>query len=138
MDRDARRIRAAIAALGEREPNQPYPAHIRAEVVAYAGRRRKRGRAWRSLGQAVGLDGGTVRRGLEAAEAAGTATGSCEAALRAKVEAEAEPVALVPVEVEAAPPAEQGGADLVLVSPAGFRLLGLDLVQAAELLRTLS
>jgi len=136
MDQHARQIRAAIAALGKREPNCPYPQHIRAEVVAYTDRGRKRGRAWRTLGQALGLDGSTVRRWLEDAEANGAAGGSQSDVPDAAVEDQ--PTALVPVDVQADAPAVQVRADLVLVSPSGFRLLGLELAEAAELLRTLS
>ena len=131
MDKEARRIRKAIEALGERRPNEQYPEDIRHAVVAYASRQRKRGRSWEWIGERLQVSGSCVNRwcGEEPSPASPASP----------TESETEtPRALVPVQVQPEVEPEPSDNGLVLVSPRGFRLLGLRLSDAAQLLEVLS
>ncbi|MBX3276347.1 MAG: hypothetical protein KF729_39200 [Sandaracinaceae bacterium] len=90
-----------------------YPAEVRREVVDYARRRRDEGASWAVIAGEAGLVLETLRRWC----------GSKELAAR-----------MVPVEVveeESAP------REVVIVSPSGFRLEGLDAASAVAALRAL-
>jgi len=130
MDKEARRIRKAIAALGERRPNEPFPDDIRHAVVAYAGRQRKRGRSWDWIGKQLRISGSSVSRWYGEEPSASSPASSPKT--------EAQPTTLVPVQVQAEVEPEPADSGLVLVSPRGFRLLGLQLSEAAQLLEALS
>jgi len=113
-DDDGRVARAAIAALGRRGRTSRIPDAVRAEVLAYARRQRAAGRSWRRIAHAVGVSAGSLENGSRTPPPARM---------------------LVPVAVTA--PAGGLAAPLVVVSPGGYRVEGLDVATASALLRAL-
>ena len=90
---------------------------MRGEVLAYARRERAAGRSWAGIAHAVGLSAGALKNWSQTPAPARR---------------------LVPVAVAVATPApEEPGAALVVVSPGGYRVEGLDLATATALLRAL-
>lgn len=117
MDERATMIRKMVQGLGRRRANEAIPLDVRDAVVEYAAARRPR-TSWARLGDALGLSASTIQRWCTHDDAdAGDST------------------ALVPIVVTGAV-AMSGG--LVLVSPRGFRLEGLNLDDAGLLLDRLS
>jgi len=112
---DGQIARAAVAALGPRGRTSRIPDAVRAEVLAYARRERAAGRSWARIAHVVGLSAGALKNWSQTPAPART---------------------LVPVEV-ATPAPEVHAAALVVVSPGGYRVEGLDLPTATALLRVL-
>ena len=112
---DGSSARAAVAALGPRGRTSRIPDAVRAEVLAYARGARAAGRSWAGIAHAVGLSAGAVKNWSQTPAPARR---------------------LVPVAV-ATPAPEGPGAALVVVSPGGYRVEGLDLATATALLRAL-
>jgi len=112
---DGRSARAAVAALGPRGRTSRIPDAVRAEVLAYAHRERAAGRSWAGIAATVGLSAGALKNWSQTPAPARR---------------------LVPVAV-ATPAPEGPGAALVVVSPGGYRVEGLDLATATALLRAL-
>ena len=112
---DGSLARAAVVALGPRGRTSRIPDAVRAEVLAYARRARAAGRSWAGIAHAVGLSAGALKNWSQTPPA---------------------PPRLVPVGV-AAPAPDTPGAALVVVSPGGYRVEGLDLATATALLRAL-
>ena len=112
---DGRIARAAVAALGPRGRTSRIPDAVRAAVLAYARRARAVGRSWTRIAHAVGLSAGALKNWSQAPAPART---------------------LVPVNVATSAP-EVPAAALVVVSPGGYRVEGLDLPTATALLRAL-
>jgi transposase len=104
--------RAAVAALGRRSRTSRIPDAVRAQVVAYARRQRPAGRSWQRIARGIGVSAGSLQNWARAPAA---------------------PRTLVPVTVAAAEPAPS----LVVVSPGGYRVEGLDVATASALLRAL-
>jgi hypothetical protein len=111
---DGRTARAAVAALGARGRTSRIPEPVRAQVLAYARRARAAGRSWGAIARTVGLSAGSLTKWSRTPAPART---------------------LVPVAVVAAPAGPP--AALVVVSPGGYRVEGLDLPTATALLRAL-
>jgi len=107
--------RAAVAALGPRGRTSRIPDAVRGEVLAYARRERAAGRSWAGIAHAVGLSAGALKNWSQTPAPARR---------------------LVPVAV-ATPAPEEPGAALVVVSPGGYRVEGLDLPTMTALLRAL-
>jgi len=145
MEQEAEQIRAAVWGLRRPAANTPYPRQLRQRAAAYVRRRRGEGAAWADVAAEVGISVYTLRDGLEKDAGPGRVRTERKGAdaLAAPTSGEREPhevrtEALLPVRVktdEAAPP-EAG--PLELVTPKGYRLSGLSLTQALELLRRLS
>ena len=112
---DGSLARAAVAALGPRGRTSRIPDAVRAEVLAYAHRERAAGRSWAGIAAAVGLSAGALKNWSQTPAPARR---------------------LVPVAVATPAPAGPGPA-LVVVSPGGYRVEGLDLPTATALLRAL-
>jgi len=112
---DGSSARAAVAALGPRGRTSRIPDAVRAEVLAYARRERAAGRSWAGIAHAVGLSAGALTNWSQTPAPARR---------------------LVPVAVAVATP-EGPGPALVVVSPGGYRVEGLDLPTATALLRAL-
>ena len=126
----AMKIRAAIVALDRPSPNSRYPEDIKAMVVAHMRERLACGAAFRSVVRELGLCKATVRNWLATA---GRGESRAEAS---RAEAAASPEAervFLPVKVSSA--GTDGG--LVLVTPGGYRIEGLGLTSASELLARL-
>ena len=109
-----RTVRAAVEALGPRGRTTRIPDPIRARVVAYARQERAAGQSWARIARTVGLSAGALKNWSRTPPAART---------------------LVPVEVAAT--ATMPPMPLVVVSPDGYRVEGLDLATASALLRAL-
>jgi len=114
-----RRLREAIAGLG-RHRTQPLPQELHAEVERYAALRRA-GASWRTIAGSVGVSTSALQR-------AGAREQS--PAIRAGLRR-------VRVRREWVPSQAVASATLVLISPAGFRIEGLGVSQALEMLREL-
>lgn len=104
---------------GRRKHGQPYPAELRRRGEDAAVALRSRGVTWREIGEAIGISLDTARTWWRACVADGADT-----------------VAMVPVEVQASRPPAPSGA-LTLVSPAGYKVKGVELEQLLVLLRVL-
>ena len=123
MDDEGETIRRAVLRLGRRRRNDSIPLKLRRQAVAYALSRRP-GVTWAQLGADLGLAGSTITRW-------------CALAAQSPAEPQPEP-RLVPVVVSPSRPSASDTATLVLVSPRGFRVEGLRLDDAVELLQRLS
>lgn len=110
-------IRAAIDAQGVRRIREPYSERVQKLVAAYAREARREGQGWRRIATAVGMSPTTVERYV-------------------RRHGEDERVSMVPV-VVSSPDSPARHRPLVLVSPSGFRLEGLALDEAAQLLDVL-
>jgi hypothetical protein len=108
----AHQLRAEVLAHQAHLTPAGYPPKLRAQVGAYARAKRAEGLTWRAIAEEVGLSRTAV------------ATWAKEAAPQGASR-------LVPVVLVEEP---QEGTPLSLVSPHGFRLEGLSLQQAAQLL----
>ena len=89
------------------------PDAVRARVLAYSRRQRAAGRSWQSIARAVGVSTGSLKNWSRMPPPARTLL----------------PVAVAAPEAPASP--------LVVVSPGGYRVEGLDLATATALLRAL-
>lgn len=112
MKKQAEQARRAVSGLGRRGRTTRIPDEVRAAVLAYARRARAAGHSWRQIGEAVGLSGTIVQRWWPSPTAHRRA--------------------FVPVTVTAT--SEQEPAAVVVISPAGYRIEGLDVESAALLL----
>ena len=110
---DGRGARAAVAALGRRGRTTRIPDAVRARVLAYARRQRAAGQSWTRIARVVGLSVGALKNWSRLPVPARTLV----------------PVAVATPAVPAPP--------LVVVSPGGYRVEGLDLATASALLRAL-
>ena len=115
MERAAE-YRAKIAEIRERGgPRWRAPEPFREEIVSWASNLRSAGHGAGAIAAAIGVCDSTLRRWLAPSEAKGE---------------------LRPVRVGGAAAGSKAGA-LVVVSPAGYRLEGLDVDLAVEILRRL-
>ena len=92
------------------------PEEVKEQVQHYAARRRAQGSSWEAIGQETGLEARKVRAWSRKAR-----EGTAVPALR-------------PVEVVTEP---QPATGLVAVAPSGLRVEGLDVREAAQLVRLL-
>ena len=114
MERSAR-LRRRVAALGPRGRGSRIPEGLRSEITAYARERHGDGASLRQTAREIGITYETIRNWLRVPERGA----------RALV-----PVAIVPDVV--------ARDALVVVSPRGYRVEGLDVAGAAALLRMLA
>jgi hypothetical protein len=119
-DEVGRRLREAIAGLG-RHRTQPLPQELHAEVERYAALRRRAGASWRTIAGSVGVSASALQRW-----GARERSSAVRAGLRR-----------VRVRREWVPSQTVASATLVLISPSGFRVEGLGVAQALEMLREL-
>ena len=136
MDYRAAEIHQAITALGRRAPHTPYSPEIRRQVLVYAAARRQAGASWAEIAGAVGIS-------LNALNCWRAAPGHSENEMSrpaaektpAKEPAVPGPTAarLLPVVVRE----ERPEAELMLVTPSGYRVSGLAVEQVLSLLRAL-
>ena len=109
MAKEAGALRRELSRL-ETGRGKRYPRELRERVIAYARRQREAGASWESIKAELGQRFDTVRRWCQEPGA---------------------PRALVPVRVVAPKPTRV----VSVVSPTGFRVDGLTLMEAAALLR---
>jgi hypothetical protein len=109
MDQEIQKLRVALARL-EPGRGRRYSAAHKTRIVAEATELRRRGRGWQAIGRLLGVPHETIRRFAR----------------------ESETPAFIPVEV-----ATPSNAGLVLVAPDGYRLEGLTVADAADLLKRL-
>ncbi len=119
MDTLRDRARAAVANLRQGDSQQRFPESVREVVLEYARQRRGQGESWAAISRAVGLSESTLFR---------WATRRTRAARKGRIM----PVAVIPEPVVGA-----GATGLVLVS-GNYRIEGLDVATAAQLLGRLS
>ena len=120
MDREAESLRRELDEEG-RGAGRWYSPELRERVGAWARRRHGAGVAYEELGIEVGLARDTVRRW--ATESEKTTPAARHSTPR-----------MLPVRVAVV---EQQQRTVVVVSPAGFRIEGLTLAEAAAMLRAL-
>ena len=108
--------RAALAGLGPRGRTTRIPAGVRARVLAYTRRQRAAGASWQTVASAVGVSASALKNWSRLAPPAHR---------------------LVPVVVSPAG-TEPSSSVLAIVSPAGYRVEGLDVATATALLRALA
>lgn len=120
MKNEVERIRAALAGM-QRGRGRRFSPETRGMIARAAGRLREEGQSWPMIGRALGLPTETPRR-LWLSKTTRTRRGSG---------------AFLPVAVADHGVTGVARAGLVVVSPAGFRVEGLDAMQAADLLRRL-
>ena len=122
MEERGHELREAIARLERRHRNDPVPAPLRGEILVYTTARRKTGASWHAIAQELGLSASRLQRW----------------SARATGETRMRPVrirrGLTP---ESSSPSTSPAGSIVLVSPRGFRLEGLEVSQALELLHGL-
>ena len=122
MEERSQELREAIARLERRHRNDPIPPPLRGEILVYTAARRETGATWHSIAQELGLSASGLQRW------SAPATG----------ESRMRPVRLrrgLATELSSTSPSPAGA--IVLVSPRGFRLEGLEVSQALELLHSL-
>jgi hypothetical protein len=110
-----KQLRREVERLGAPRPGRRFPEDLKQRLVAAMLELREEGFGWLAIGDALGITGETARR------------------WHGGIERRREP-RMVPVEVEADDDETEG---VVLVSPSGYRLEGLTVDEAAELLRAL-
>jgi len=115
MKNEVARARAELAKM-ERGRGRRFSPKMRGMIVEAVGVQRKRGESWLSIGRALGLPPETPRRLWMAA---GASDG---------------PGGFLRVTVSDDEVAHAGACGVVLVSPSGFRVEGLDAGQIADLL----
>jgi hypothetical protein len=113
VDGEARALREVVTALGRPAKTTPVPRHVRAQIVAFAGRALAAGWSLPAVAEAVGVSIGSVRNWRREPPA----------------------TALVPVVLTSRPVVER--ATLTVVAPSGYRVEGLDVPTTAALLRAL-
>lgn len=117
MSRNLARVRELVASH-EAGRGKRYPAAVRREVVGYARRRRDAGASWATIAGEVGVVFETLRRWCAGEEPT---------------------TSIVPVEVIEEEDVVVGGgsSEVEIVSPSGFRLVGLDAESAVAALKAL-
>jgi transposase len=124
MSERAAGLRRRVRATGPRRRGAKLDAGLRAEIAAYARERREAGDGVRAIAASVGLSSESIRRWTSGVTTSGVKwTG-------------AKRRALVPVVVRER--AEVSEHSVVLTSPCGYRVDGLTIETAAELLRRLA
>lgn len=114
MDETVIRVRARLARM-ERGRGKRYTPDLKKQIAVAAMRLREAGLGWHRIGRALGIPNETVRRFCRASR------GSVRDGF-------------VPVVVAD----NDSGSSVVLVTPSGYRVEGLDLDQMAQLLTRLA
>jgi len=115
MKREVRELRRQVKVLGPRHRGARIPSSLRAAMAAYAGDERAAGASYREIAERLGVSAESIRRWTVRTP---VRDGGSE---------------LVPVRVIA-----EAAGRLTIWSPAGYRVDGLSIHAAAELLRSLA
>lgn len=144
----AAKLRAEVAELERRYRGHRYPTDLRRRIVALAGTRRRSGASWGRIGAEVGIRAETLRRwciaddgsgrrsdgrGVESRRAVSSGERGAKDVPHESALTTVETPSLVPIHVVS----EVARAEVMLVSPAGWRVEGLDLSALTTLLRSL-
>jgi hypothetical protein len=116
MNGELRKLRRRVEAVGPRHRGARIPSSLRAAIAAYAGDERAAGASCRGIAERLGVSAESIRRWTVRTP---VRDGGSE---------------LVPVRVVA----EAAAGRLTIWSPAGYRVDGLSIHAAAELLRSLA
>jgi len=119
MNDEIQRLRRMLGGM-KRGQGRRYPAAIKMAIGRATRARRDRGESWQAIAAAIGIPHETVRR----------------FAAMVSADDERHAPAFIPVETVATRPVPHRSG-LVLIRPDGIRIEGLDVVEAAELLRRL-
>lgn len=122
MEELARQARTAVEQLGTRGRTTRIPDDVREVVMAYVAEARSGNMAWNEISRTVGLSQSALMRWQRPQR-------------RARKQRAILPVA---VEEDTVEPASTQGGTIAVTTPAGYRIEGLRVGEAAELLRTLS
>src|SRR5438128_2397344 len=114
MTHELRKLRRRVEALGSRHRGARMPARLRAAIAVYAGNERTAGATCRVIAERLGVSAESIRRWTKRTPAR---TGGD----------------LLPVRVIA-----EAAVTLTVWSPTGYRVDGLSVPEAAELLRRLT
>jgi transposase len=120
MEQEAREIRREVATLGARGRGFRYPTALKERIADYVRARRAQGATQQVVADELEIPWVTLSRWSLPRRPQPQVRG------------------LVPVHLSAVPVRSNAGAELALVCPGGFRLEGLSLETAVELLRRLS
>ena len=118
MKRDPGDLRRQVMALGRRTRGARLPDGLRATVIRYAQERRRRGDGLIEIARSIGVSPESIRRWTTS------------------IGATAKTRALVPIIVREDDDAGVGS--VVVSAPGGYRVEGLTVASAAELLRRLA
>ncbi len=120
-------LRQLLKQTRPRTPSLGWPVELRRRVARHAAARREGGEGWTSIGRSLGVGRNSVRSWVEALDEAPRAGAMVPVII-------AEPTT---VSSPAPAPEPTVAAELVLVSPRGFRLEGLDVSAAITALERL-
>lgn len=120
-------LRQLLKQTRPRTPSLGWPVELRRRVARHAAARRDRGEGWAVIGHSLGVSRTTVRSWVGALDEAPRAGAMVPVIV-------AEPTAVLS---PAPAPEPTVGAELVLVSPRGFRLEGLSVEAAVTALARL-
>src|SRR6266446_1446861 len=121
MKDDVRTLRRQVRALGPRHRGARVPRALRTAIAAYARDERAGGASCGAIAKRLGVCAESIRRWVGTRSARDSRAGG-----------------LVPVHVVAHVVAEAAGTTLTVWSPTGYRVDGLSVGAAAELLRRLA
>ena len=115
MKHEVNKIRRQVAALGPRHRGARIPPALRAAIAGYAGDERAAGASCRGIAEGLGVSAESIRRWTR------------------RTPIHDDGGKLVPVRIVA-----EAAASLTVWSPTGYRVDGLSVLEAAELLRRLA
>ncbi len=125
MRTESEALRRQVAALGQRTRGARLPEDLRSEIARYAKGERRRGAGMREIANSIGVSAESIRRWTTARS------------WNAKATTRSASRALIPVVVHE--DRDAGGAHGVSLSaPSGYRVEGLSIAEAGELLRLLA
>ena len=114
------RAKKAVSGLGRRGRTTRIPDEVRAAVLTYARGERERGVKWREIARTVGLSESVLARWM---------SGERRHRQSARI---------VPVRVALPRTSIAAAGGVTLVSPSGYRVEGLAMIDALEALQTLA
>lgn len=114
------RAKKAVGGLGRRGRTTRIPDEVRVAVLRYARSERERGVKWREIARTVGLSESVLVRWTSGEHRRRT------------------PAKIVPVRVAVGPRGVAVAGGVTLISPSGYRVEGLAVIDALEALQTLA
>ncbi len=111
MEARLREVQRAVAALGQRGRTQRVPEAVRGKVVDYTRAQRACGKSWQTIAREVGLSASGLQRWLQEAPQL--------------------------TQVNIVPDREPDASKVSLISPRGYRIEGVTLVEALRAIERL-